>query len=165
MIDNNSLKWSLSSVVAKKNKLPTFLEGGLYLFLFSVPFHSVLIFPGVSVVKAIGLILAPIWFIWVAIRLRDSHWRWIMPRQNLYIIYFLVAFIISILISAFYNSISPIFHKSLMTIILRNAMVIIIYSLVLSEVIIRSYIAESTCQPIFGWNNTWNFSNYAICDA
>jgi O-antigen ligase len=124
-------------MISNLTKIPLILEWGLYIFLFAIPFHSVLVFPDVSIVKAIALIIAPIWFIWMTSNLRRSRLRWNIPRQNLYIIYLLIAFIISIFISAFYGTISPSYYESLITILLDNAIVILIYTSVLSEIILR----------------------------
>jgi O-antigen ligase len=60
-----------------------------------------------------------------------------MPRQNLRIFLSLAAFIASILLSALYDPLSPIFLTSLTTLILGSGMAIFIWTLVPSEAVLK----------------------------
>jgi len=124
-------------LIAKPIGLTSLLQSGLSLLLLAVPFHSVLILPGISVVKAIGLVLAPIWLIWLVVRLGESRWSWTVPRRNIRIILSLAALIVSILLSTFYDSMSPIFRTSLTTLVLGSGIAIFIWTLVSSELFLR----------------------------
>jgi O-antigen ligase len=135
--DSAPIVLSTPTMAANRVGVTSFLRKGLYLLLLAVPFHSVLVLPGVSVVKAMGLLLAPVWLLWLVIKLGNSHWPWVMPRQNLRIVLTLAVFIASILLSALYDSPSPIFLTSLTTLILDSGMAIFIWTLVPSEAVLR----------------------------
>jgi len=71
----------LSAYLVKYIGMKTLLQLGLSLLLLAVPFHSVVVLPGVSVVKAIGLVFALNCLIWLVVKLRESHWLWIIPPR------------------------------------------------------------------------------------
>jgi O-antigen ligase len=129
----------LNTGLAKRGSLTliSFLQYGLWLLLLTVPFHSVVVIPGVSVVKAIGFVVAPFWLTWLVVRLGNSRWSWVMPRQNLRIFLSLAAFIASILLSALYDSPSPVFLTSLTSLMLGSGMAIFIWTLAPSEAVLR----------------------------
>lgn len=128
---------TLRAYIPREADLPFLLRLGLSLLLLTVPFHSVLILPGVSVVKAIGVVLAPIWLIWLMGQLGAPCGPWTMPRRNVRLILAFGLFIASILLSAFYASPSPIFRTSLTTIVSDCAMALVICTLVSSEALLR----------------------------
>lgn len=146
----NSLP-SSNICTARRASLISLLQYGLFLLLLTVPFHSVLVLPGVSVVKAIGLALAPFWLIWLAARLSLLRVPWVMPHWNFRIIVSFGVLLASILLSTFYDSISPIFRTSLMTIVLGSGMAIVINTLVSSEAVLRrAYACMAIGGMIFG---------------
>ncbi len=137
--------------VAKQVGLTPLLQRGLSLLLLAVPFHSVLVLPGVSVVKAIGLALTPIWLIWLVGQLGARRGPWIMPRRNVGLILSFGVLVASILLSALYAPISPIFRVSLMTIVFGAAMAVVIGTLVSSEALLRrAYACLAIGGIIFG---------------
>lgn len=141
----------LSTYAAKHVGLTSPLQWGLSLLFLAVPFHSVLVLPGVSVVKAIGLALAPIWLIWLVGQLGAPRGPWIMPRRNVRLILSFGVLIASILLSAFYASTSLIFRTSLMTIVFGSAVAIVICTLVSSEAVLRrAYTCLAVGGTIFG---------------
>lgn len=128
---------SVSPYAAKPVGLTSLLKWGLLLVFLGVPFHSVLVVPGVSVLKAIGLSLAPIWLIWLAAKLSALRGPWVMPRPNVRLILSFGILICSILLSVLYAPISPAFRTSLMTIVFNAAMAVVICTLVHSEALLR----------------------------
>lgn len=137
--------------IPKKKGLIYLLQHLLFLLLLAIPFHSVLIVPGVSVVKAIGLLIIPLYLIWMVGRLRSTRGLWLISRSNRYIILSFLLLIISILISALYEPISPNFQTSLITVVYFVGMALIMCTLLTSELILRrSYISLAIGGLIFG---------------
>ena len=134
---SNALFRARASYTVKQVGLISFLQCGLFLLLLAVPFHSVLVLPGISIVKAIGLVLGPIWAIWLVARLGVAQGPWSLPRQNFFLILSFGALITSILLSALYGPLSPLFRTSLITIVLGSAMALVIWTLVSSEIVLR----------------------------
>ncbi|MBC7220191.1 O-antigen ligase family protein [Candidatus Bipolaricaulota bacterium] len=141
----------VSTYAAKHVGLDSLLQWGLSLLLLAVPFHSVLVLPGVSVVKAIGFILAPIWLIWLVAALGTRRGPWIMPRRNVCLTLSFGVFVCSILLSVLYAPTSPIFRTSLLTIVSFAAMAVVIYTLVSSEALLRrAYTCLALGGTVFG---------------
>lgn len=141
----------LKGASAGTAELPHLLRWGLSLLLMMVPFHSVLVLPGISVVKAVGLVIAPIWLIWLLAGVGATKGPWTMPRRNVRIILSFGVFIASILLSALYGSTSPIFRTSLMTVVLNVVMALVICTLVSSEVLLRrAYACLAIGGTVFG---------------
>jgi len=105
--------------------------------LFAVPFHSVLVLPGVSVVKAIGIIITPIWLIWILEKIKLNGARLIMPRRDINLFILFGIFFLSILLSAIYHPISPDFVVSFTSMMLNAGIVIIIYTLLPPGIYLR----------------------------
>lgn len=124
--------------------LTSLLQRGLLLLFLAVPFHSILVFPGVSVVKLAGIALASIWLVWLVEQLGLPRGPWIMPRQNVGLILSFGVLIASILLSAFYAPISSLFRTSLMTIVFGAAMAVVICTSISSEALLRRAYAYLT---------------------
>jgi len=127
------------------------LRLGVLLLLLAVPFHSVLILPGVSVVKAIGLILGPLSLLWLVTQLGAPQGAWVMPSRNVGLILSFGMLVVSIVLSSFYAPISPAFLTSLMSIVLDVAMAVIICTVISSEVLLgRAYACLAIGGMVFG---------------
>lgn len=123
--------------LSKPHVLTFILQLLLFLLLFAVPFHSVLIFPGVSVVKAIGLAIIPLYLIWIAGKIRSTRGILKVGRRNVRLILSFATLIASILLSTFYEPINPIFSTSLITIVSFIGMAMVMCTLLFSEILIR----------------------------
>lgn len=108
------------------------VQKGVGLLLASVPFHSILIFPGISVIKAIGVVVAPMWFLWIVTTL-TARGTFKMPRTFFFFLLASLGLLIAILLSFFYAPPSPLFFPSTMTILSGIVMAVVIASVVHSE--------------------------------
>lgn len=143
---------SLSKNTLRDAGLTSLLQWQLMLLLCAIPFHSVIIFPNISVIKAVGFIILPIWIIWAMVKLFAARGVLKICYMNGRILLVIGFLICLILISAFYEPISPTYFLGLLTVISGVMMAIIIYTLVLSEAAMqRMFTILSIGGMVFGF--------------
>lgn len=109
------------------------IQGGVWFLLVAVPFHSVLIFPGMSVVKAIGVVLAPVWLLWAVIRLTSLSMPLKLSRTAFSALMSSLGLLAAIFLSLLYAPPSPVFVPSTLTIFSGIVMAVIIATTLSSE--------------------------------
>jgi len=109
------------------------LRYGVFALLALLPFHSVLVLPGVSVVRVFGLILVPIWIIWALGRLIIKRLPIKFSKASITIMTLTLGLFLSIIISQFYAPPSPFFISSAITVLSGIVMTVIISTVINSE--------------------------------
>ncbi len=123
------------------------VRGGVYLLLAMLPFHSVLVLPGVSVLRLVGIIFAPIWLIWLLGKMALHQAPLTLSRKSFVIIFLSFWLLASILLSSFYAPLSPFFFPSTLTVLSGIVMAVVIATTIRSE---RAFVQAFRCLAFGG---------------